>query len=115
MATNVLGTINVTRCVLQFMRPQGSGVIANFGSLASWEGGLAFGYYVRRYPHQSFCLHSYRSKISGFVYAAYPHRVKSTTKWAVSGFTESLNKECRPLGIAAVIIEQGYFRTEVCS
>ncbi|KAI0490929.1 estradiol 17-beta-dehydrogenase [Xylaria cf. heliscus] len=82
MATNVLGVINVTRCVLRFLRPQGSGVIANFGSLASWEGGLAFGYY-------------------------------STTKWAVSGFTESLNKECRPLGIAAVVIEPGYFRTEV--
>ncbi|KAI0452242.1 estradiol 17-beta-dehydrogenase [Xylaria acuta] len=82
IATNVLGTINVTRCVLRFLRPQGSGVIANFGSLASWEGGLAFGYY-------------------------------STTKWAVSGFTESLNEECRPLGIAAVVIEPGYFRTEV--
>ncbi|KAI1352535.1 estradiol 17-beta-dehydrogenase [Xylaria sp. FL0043] len=82
MATNVLGTITVSRCALRFLRPQGFGIIANFGSLASWEGGLAYGYY-------------------------------STTKWAVSGFTESLNMECRPLGIAAVVIEPGYFRTEV--
>ncbi|KAI0434539.1 estradiol 17-beta-dehydrogenase [Xylaria sp. FL1042] len=82
MATNVLGTITVTRCALRFLRPQGFGIIANFGSLASWEGGLAYGYY-------------------------------STTKWAVSGFTESLNMECRPLGIAAVVIEPGYFRTEL--
>ncbi|KAI0420135.1 estradiol 17-beta-dehydrogenase [Xylaria grammica] len=82
IATNVLGTATVTRCALRFLRPQGFGVIANFGSLASWEGGLAYGYY-------------------------------SATKWAVSGFTESLNLECRPLGIAAVVIEPGYFRTEV--
>ncbi|TGJ86008.1 hypothetical protein E0Z10_g2763 [Xylaria hypoxylon] len=85
VATNVLGTATVTRCALRFLRPRGFGVIANFGSLASWEGGLAYGYYS----------------------------VKSATKWAVSGFTESLNLECRPLGIAAVVIEPGYFRTEV--
>ncbi|GAP84108.2 putative short chain dehydrogenase [Rosellinia necatrix] len=42
-----------------------------------------------------------------------PQRSGSTTKWAVSGFTESLHRECRPLGIAAVVIEPGYFRTEV--
>ncbi|KAI0810518.1 estradiol 17-beta-dehydrogenase [Xylaria sp. FL0064] len=82
IAINVLGTLTVARCALRFLRPQGFGVIANFGSLASWEGGLAYGYY-------------------------------STTKWAVSGFTESLNMECRPLGIAAVVIEPGFFRTEV--
>ncbi|KAI0525666.1 estradiol 17-beta-dehydrogenase [Xylaria bambusicola] len=81
-ATNVLGTATVTRCALRFLRPQGFGVIANFGSLASWEGGLAYGYY-------------------------------SATKLAVSGFTESLNLECRPLGVAAVVIEPGFFRTKV--
>lgn len=47
IATNVLGTATVTRCALRFLRPQGFGVIANFGSLTSWEGGLAYGYYVR--------------------------------------------------------------------
>ncbi|KAI1423033.1 estradiol 17-beta-dehydrogenase [Xylaria sp. FL1777] len=82
VATNVLGTATMARCALRFLRPQGFGVIANFGSLASWEGGLSYGYY-------------------------------STTKWAVSGFTESLNLECRPLGIAAVVIEPGFFRTEI--
>ncbi|KAL7625015.1 hypothetical protein AAE478_004229 [Parahypoxylon ruwenzoriense] len=45
-ATNVLGVINVTRNVLHLMRPQGHGVIANFGSLASWQGGPAYGYYA---------------------------------------------------------------------
>ncbi|KAJ3573602.1 hypothetical protein NPX13_g4638 [Xylaria arbuscula] len=82
MSTNIMGTATVTRCALRFLRPQGFGVIANFGSLASWEVGLAYGYY-------------------------------STTKWAVSGFTESLKLECRPLGIAAVVIEPGFFRTKV--
>ncbi|KAI0532671.1 estradiol 17-beta-dehydrogenase [Xylaria digitata] len=82
VATNVFGTATVTRCALRFMRPQAFGVITNFGSLASWEGGLAYGYY-------------------------------SATKWAISGFTESLSLECRPLGIAAVVIEPGYFRTQV--
>ncbi|KAI2621618.1 NAD(P)-binding protein [Hypoxylon sp. NC1633] len=35
----------------------------------------------------------------------------ASTKWAVSGFTESLQSELKPLGIAAVAIEPGYFRT----
>lgn len=51
-----------------------------FGSIASWEGGPACGYYA-------------------------------ATKWTVSGFTESLREEVAPFGIAAVVIEAGYFRT----
>ncbi|KAI0166692.1 NAD(P)-binding protein [Hypoxylon sp. FL1284] len=35
----------------------------------------------------------------------------AATKWAMSGFTESLYEEVKPLGIAGVIIEPGYFRT----
>lgn len=35
----------------------------------------------------------------------------AATKWAVSGFTESLRDEVAPFGIAAVVIEPGYFRT----
>ncbi|KAK7750254.1 hypothetical protein SLS62_007771 [Diatrype stigma] len=87
-ATNVFGTMNVTRNALHHMRPQrtssgsdsGSSAIATFGSIASWEGGPAYGYYA-------------------------------ATKWAVSGFTESLRAEVAPFGIAAVVVEPGYFRT----
>ncbi|KAH9995204.1 NAD(P)-binding protein [Xylariaceae sp. FL0662B] len=79
-ATNVFGAINMTRNVLHHMRPQRRGVIANFGSLGSWRGGVAYGYYA-------------------------------ATKWAVSGFTESLYEEVRALGISGIIIEPGYFRT----
>ncbi|XXG99950.1 serine/threonine protein kinase, CMGC, CDC2/CDK sub [Hypoxylon texense] len=78
--TNVFGVINVTRNVLHFMRPRREGVIANFGSLGSWRGGPAWGYYA-------------------------------ATKWAMTGFTESLYEEVKPLGIAGVVIEPGYFRT----
>lgn len=35
----------------------------------------------------------------------------SSTKWAISGFTEALAEEVRPLGISGVVIEPGYFRT----
>ncbi|KAI0840093.1 NAD(P)-binding protein [Hypoxylon sp. FL0890] len=78
--TNVLGVINVTRNVLHHMRPRRQGVIANFGSIGSWRGGPAFGYY-------------------------------SATKFAMTGFTESLHEEVKSLGITGVIIEPGYFRT----
>ncbi|KAI1391046.1 NAD(P)-binding protein [Hypoxylon trugodes] len=78
--TNVLGVMNVTRNVLRHMRERRQGVIANFGSLGSWRGGTAYGYY-------------------------------SAVKFAISGFTESLHDEVKPLGIAAVAIEPGYFRT----
>ncbi|KAI1096752.1 NAD(P)-binding protein [Rostrohypoxylon terebratum] len=44
--TNVLGVMNVTRNVLHHMRPRREGVIANFGSLGSWRGGPAAGYYA---------------------------------------------------------------------
>lgn len=44
--TNVFGMMNVIRAVLPYMRAQGSGVIANFGSLGSWRGGPAFSNYA---------------------------------------------------------------------
>jgi NAD(P)-dependent dehydrogenase (short-subunit alcohol dehydrogenase family) len=42
---NVMGAMNMTRNELAILRPQGHGVIANFGSMASWYGGPAYGYY----------------------------------------------------------------------
>ena len=38
--------MNVTRAFLPYMRAQKSDVIDNFGSIASWGGGLAFGLYA---------------------------------------------------------------------
>ncbi|KAF7554110.1 hypothetical protein G7046_g6912 [Stylonectria norvegica] len=43
--TNVFGTIKVTRAAIPFLRAQPSSAIANFGSLASWVGGPAMGFY----------------------------------------------------------------------
>lgn len=38
--------------------------------------------------------------------------VYASTKFAVTGLTESLHAELEPLGVAAVVVEPGYFRTE---
>ncbi|KAF3064798.1 putative oxidoreductase YusZ [Daldinia childiae] len=37
----------------------------------------------------------------------------SSTKSAVTGFTETMHREVSPFGISAVIIEPGFFRTEI--
>lgn len=37
----------------------------------------------------------------------------NTTKWAITGLSESLDLELRPLGIVCVVIEPGYFRTNL--
>lgn len=38
--TNVLGTLNVTKVVLPYLRGgSGDRVVCNFGSIASWTGG----------------------------------------------------------------------------
>ncbi|KAL6413351.1 hypothetical protein AUP68_02860 [Ilyonectria robusta] len=78
--TNVLGAIKVTRAAIPHLRAQRSGVIAHFGSLASWNGNPGTGFY-------------------------------NSTKWAISGFSESMSAELAPLGIATTCIEPGMFRT----
>ncbi|KAI5467589.1 hypothetical protein BGZ63DRAFT_31312 [Mariannaea sp. PMI_226] len=78
--TNVLGTIKVVRAVIPYLRAQQAGVIANFGSLASWNGLPATGFY-------------------------------NASKWAVSGFTESIAAELAHLGIKVTCVEPGMFRT----
>lgn len=48
-------------------------------------------------------LGSWRGAAAGGIYAS--------TKWAISGVTESLYHEVAPLGISVCCIEPGYFRT----
>ncbi|MDN3588344.1 SDR family oxidoreductase [Pedobacter aquatilis] len=79
---NVFGSLNVIRKALPQMRKQGSGHIFNISSIGGFSG---------NFP--------------GFgIYCA--------TKFAVSGFTESLAAEVKSLGIKATVVEPGYFRTE---
>ncbi|KAI1655635.1 NAD(P)-binding protein [Daldinia decipiens] len=80
--TNVLGLINITRHALHHMRPRRQGVIANFGSVTSWQGIPGISYY-------------------------------SSTKFAVTGFTETVHQEVSSFGISAVVIEPGFFRTAI--
>lgn len=79
---NVFGSLNVIRKALPQMRKQQSGHIFNISSIGGFSG---------NFP--------------GFgIYCA--------TKFAVSGFTESLAAEVKPLGIKATVVAPGYFRTE---
>ncbi|WP_316737381.1 SDR family oxidoreductase [Pedobacter aquatilis] len=79
---NVFGSLNVIRKALPQMRKQSSGHIFNISSIGGFSG---------NFP--------------GFgIYCA--------TKFAVSGFTESLVAEVKSLGIKATVVEPGYFRTE---
>ncbi|KAI0474654.1 NAD(P)-binding protein [Xylaria cf. heliscus] len=43
---NVLAIMNLTRLQVAYLRPRGSGYIANFGSVGSWHGGIAFSHYA---------------------------------------------------------------------
>jgi NAD(P)-dependent dehydrogenase (short-subunit alcohol dehydrogenase family) len=80
-ATNVLGLMDVTRCLLPHFRHQKAGAIVN---VASVGGRVAF-------P----LLSLYHS-----------------TKWAVEGFSESLQHELKPLNIRVKVIEPGPIKTD---
>jgi NAD(P)-dependent dehydrogenase (short-subunit alcohol dehydrogenase family) len=43
---NVLAIMNLSRLQVAYLRPRGSGYIANFGSVGSWHGGAAFSHYA---------------------------------------------------------------------
>lgn len=43
---NVIGIMNLTRLQIAYLRPRGSGYIANFGSVGSWYGGASFSHYA---------------------------------------------------------------------
>lgn len=80
--TNVFGLMRVTRAAVKLMREQGRG--GTIIQLSSMGGRLAFPLYS--------------------IYHA--------SKWAVEGFTESLQYELHPLGIRLKLIEPGIIKTE---
>ncbi|GAP88783.1 putative estradiol 17-beta-dehydrogenase protein [Rosellinia necatrix] len=46
IGVNVLAIMNLSRLQIAYLRPRGSGFIANFGSVGSWYGGAAFSHYA---------------------------------------------------------------------
>jgi NAD(P)-dependent dehydrogenase (short-subunit alcohol dehydrogenase family) len=78
---NVFGSLNVIRQVLPYMRAASNGHIFNISSIGGFAGGFP----------------------AFGVYCA--------TKFAVSGFTESLSHEVKPFGINVTLVLPGYFRT----
>ncbi|KAK3397941.1 hypothetical protein B0T20DRAFT_354072 [Sordaria brevicollis] len=83
--TNVLGTFNVARAVVRYLRDAAAGgeqqvALANFGSLGSWSSSAGVAHYC-------------------------------STKFAVSGLTEGLAEELKPFGIDVCVIEPGYTQT----
>ncbi|KAK3956332.1 hypothetical protein QBC32DRAFT_367072 [Pseudoneurospora amorphoporcata] len=82
--TNVLGTFNVARAVVKYLRaaaavPGQQVALANFGSLGSWSSGAGVAH--------------------------------CNTKFAVSGLTEGLAEELKPFGIDVCVVEPGYTQT----
>lgn len=78
---NVFGSLNVIRQAMPQLRKQQSGHIFNIASIGGFTGDFP-----------------------GFgIYCA--------TKFAVHGFTESLNAEAKAFGIHATVVSPGYFRT----
>ncbi len=81
LATNVLGTFNVTRAVLPVMRRQRAGYLINMSSNGGFKGVAGASMY-------------------------------SASKFAIEGFSESLEQEIAGFGIKLTIVEPGAFRTD---
>ena len=79
---NVFGVLNVIRKVLPYMRKQQSGHFFNIASIGGFAG---------TFP-------GFGSYIA--------------TKFAMHGFSESLEAEVKPFGIKVTIVSPGYFRTQ---
>lgn len=62
--TNVFGQLNVIRAVLPFMRACKSGVVANLGSIGSWQGSPAAGLYCATKACASILSESLRSEVA---------------------------------------------------
>jgi NAD(P)-dependent dehydrogenase (short-subunit alcohol dehydrogenase family) len=78
---NVFGSLNVIRQALPYLRAAANGHIFNISSIGGFAGGFP----------------------AFGIYCA--------TKFAVSGFTESLSHEVKPFGINVTLVLPGYFRT----
>src|SRR4051794_27574431 len=83
--TTLFGPINVTRAVLPQLRAQRSGLVVTISSTA----GIAAG---------------------GEFLTAY-----AASKFGVEGFMEGLAPEVSPFGIRTLLVEPGFFRTELLS
>jgi NAD(P)-dependent dehydrogenase (short-subunit alcohol dehydrogenase family) len=83
--TTLFGPVNVTRVVLPVMRTQRSGLVVTISSTA---GISAAGDFMTAY---------------------------AASKFGVEGFMESLASEVAPFGIRTMLVEPGFFRTELLS
>ena len=83
--TTLFGPVNVTRAALPQMRAQRSGLVVTISSTA----GIA---------------------ATGEFLSAY-----SASKFGVEGWVEGLAPEIRPFGIRTMLVEPGFFRTELLS
>ena len=83
--TTLFGPVNVTRAALPQMRAQRSGLVVTISSTA----GIA---------------------ATGEFLSAY-----SASKFGVEGWTEGLAPEIQPFGIRTMLVEPGFFRTELLS
>jgi NAD(P)-dependent dehydrogenase (short-subunit alcohol dehydrogenase family) len=83
--TTLFGPVNLTRVALPVMRAQRSGLVMTISSTA---GISAAGDFMTAY---------------------------AASKFGVEGFMESLTSEVAPFGIRTMIVEPGFFRTELLS
>jgi NAD(P)-dependent dehydrogenase (short-subunit alcohol dehydrogenase family) len=83
--TTLFGPVNLTRVVLPVMRAQRSGLVVTISSTA---GVSAAGDFMTAY---------------------------AASKFGVEGFMESLTSEVAPFGIRTMLVEPGFFRTELLS
>src|SRR3954453_2435079 len=81
--TTLFGPVNLTRAVLPVMRSQKSGLVLTISSTA---GIVATGEFVTAY---------------------------AASKFAVEGWMEALTSEIAPFGIHTMVVEPGFFRTEL--
>src|SRR3954464_5445204 len=83
--TTLFGPVNVTRAALPQLRAQRSGLVITISSTAGITSGVEFT-------------------------SAY-----ATSKFGVEGFMEALAPEVAPFGIKTMLVEPGFFRTELLS
>jgi NAD(P)-dependent dehydrogenase (short-subunit alcohol dehydrogenase family) len=83
--SSLFGPVNVTRAVLPQMRAQRAGLVV---TISSMQGITATGDFLTAY---------------------------AASKFGVEGFMEGLTTEIAPFGIKTMLVEPGFFRTEILS